>query len=207
MKIWSRDFTRFEKVLLLVLICLVIGLVYYQFVEKPVRREIASLKAESSDLEMELATVNANAERMSQMNDELSAMRGSGHISRMESYNNSRNEIELLNTILSDTLKYSISFAEVTRSNDQIRRNFSLEFRTPSYDSMRQIVERLCNCEYRCLVDEIRCTTTHNDKESYVTVRLTATFYETMVGGTPDAGLPKDSEAEQEEVQDYGLGR
>ena len=41
MKIWSRDFTRFEKTLLLILSVILIGLVYFQFVEKPVRRAIS----------------------------------------------------------------------------------------------------------------------------------------------------------------------
>lgn len=201
MKIWSRDFTRFEKTLLLILSVILIGLVYFQFVEKPVRRAIASSKAESRDLETELTAVKARAERLDKLDSEIDAIKGSGSVSRMESYNNSSREVDLLNDILSDTLKYTITFADVTRTNDQIRRNFTLEFRTADYYSMRKVIERICGSQYRCLVDEIRCTTTHNDKESYVTAKLTATFYETMVGGTPDAGLPVDSAASQNEAE------
>lgn len=203
MKIWSRDFTRFEKILLLVLSVLLIGLLYYQFVDKPVRKATASAKEESAMLETELAAVSARASHLGKLQEEMneiSAAEG-GKISRMESYNNSRAEIALLNDILSDTLKYTISFADVTRSNDQIRRNFTLEFRTADYSSMRKIIERLCDCEYRCLIDEIRCKVTKNEKESYVTAKLTATFYETMVGGTPDAGLPKDSASSESKAQ------
>lgn len=201
MKIWSRDFTRFEKTLLLILSVILIGLVYFQFVEKPVRRAIASSKAESRDLETELTAVKARAERLDKLDSEIDAIKGSGSVSRMESYNNSSREVDLLNDILSDTLKYTITFADVTRTNDQIRRNFTLEFRTADYYSMRKIIERICGSPYRCLVDEISCTTTRNDKESYVTAKLTATFYETMVGGTPDAGLPVDSAASQNEAE------
>ena len=201
MKIWSRDFTRFEKALLLILSVILIGLVYFQFVEKPVRRAIASSRAESRDLETELTAVKARAERLDKLDSEIDAIKGSGSVSRMESYNNSSREVDLLNDILSDTLKYTITFADVTRANDQIRRNFTLEFRTADYYSMRKVIERICGSPYRCLVDEIRCTTTRNDKESYVTAKLTATFYETMVGGTPDAGLPEDSAASQNEAE------
>ena len=203
MKIWSRDFTRFEKILLLVLSILLIGLLYYQFVDKPVRKATASAKEESAMIETELAIVSARATHLGKLQKEMNEISaaGGGRISRMESYNNSRAEIALLNDILSDTLNYTISFADVTRSNDQIRRNFTLEFRTTDYYSMRKIIERLCNSEYRCLVDEIRCKMTKNDKESYVTAKLNATFYETMVGGTPDAGLPKDSASAESNAQ------
>lgn len=205
MNIWSRDFTKAEKVLLLILSVILIGLVYLQFVDKPVRKEIASAKAQSADLKSELAVVNAKVERLAKLNSEIDEIKGSSSPSRMESYNNSRREIELLNEILSDTQKYTITFADVTRDGDQIRRNFTLEFRTPDYSSMRRTIEQLCSSEYRCLVDEIRCTATRNDRDSYVTARLTATFFETMVGGTPDAGLPEDSAVSESEVDVSGL--
>jgi hypothetical protein len=48
------------------------------------------------------------------------------------------------------------------------------------------------------LISDLRCSAvssgTMND-DSQISVNATATFYETMVGGTPDAGLPATSAA------------
>jgi len=201
MKIWSRDFTRFETILLVVLGVLLVGLVYIQFVDRPVRTAIASSKAECEMIESELSVVRARADRLDRLNSEMEEIRADGAASRMESYNNSKAEIALLNDVLSDAQQYTINFADVTRSNNQIRRRFTLSFRTDDYRSMRRIVDKLCASPYRCLIDEIRCTATSNSKESYVSANVTATFFETMVGGTPDAGLPEDSAAAERDVQ------
>ena len=198
MKMWSRDFTRTEKILLLVLSVLLIGLLYYQLVDKPVRTSIASARAELESLQTEYDAVAIKAKNLEQLQSEINEIKGSGSLSRMESYNNSRAEIALLNDILSETLDYTIEFSDVTRSNEQIRRNFTLKFRTQDYSAMRRVIEQLCNSKERCLVTVMRCQTTRNETEYYVTANVTATFFETMVGGRPDAGLPEDSAAVQE---------
>ena len=118
MKIWSRDFTRLEKILLLVLSVILVALVYYQFVDRPVRTSIASARAESQALQTELDAVKIKAKNLERLQNEIDEIKGSGSLSRMESYNNSRAEIALLNDILADTLDYTIEFSDVTRSNE-----------------------------------------------------------------------------------------
>ena len=193
MKIWSRDFTRREKVTLFGLLILLIAILYFQCVDRPVRTSINAARAEAQEIETEMSIVAAKVRQLTKMQNELDDVKGSGVLSRMESYNNSSAEISFLYDILAETQQYNIEFSDITRNGDQIRRNFSLKFRTRDYDAMRNVITRLCASEYRCLVDEIRCQRTINERESYVTANVTATFYETMVGGKPDAGLPKDS--------------
>ena len=190
MKIWSRDFTRKEKILLLVLALILVGLVYYQFVDKPVRRSIAESKAECEAIETELAVAQTKAQHLQKLESELNDMKSGETISYMASYNNSREEVALLNDILSNTKEYTINFADVTRSKDQIRRNFTLQFQTRDYDAAQDIMTRLLQGENRCLVGDMKCSV---DKDGVVIVDALATFYETMVGGVPDAGLPSDS--------------
>ena len=193
MKIWSRDFTRREKLTLFGLLILLIGILYFQCVDRPVRTSINAARAEAQEIEAEMSVAAAKVRQLTKMQNELDDVKGSGVLSRMESYNNSSAEISFLYDILAETQQYNIEFSDITRNGDQIRRNFSLRFRTRDYDAMRNVITRLCASEYRCLVDEIRCQRTINERESYVTANVTATFYETMVGGKPDAGLPKDS--------------
>ena len=54
----------------------------------------------------------------------------------------------------------------------------------------REIIERLRDGENRCIVSDVRCSIATIGTTS---VEAQATFYETMVEGTPDAGLPADA--------------
>ena len=195
MKIFSRNFTRAEKVLLLILALILVGLVYYLAVDRPVRSAIETAKAECEALENEMLVASAKAQHLKKLETEMDEMKADGSDSYMASYNNSKEEVALLNDILSDTQQYTITFANVTRSNDQIRRNFTLQFRTADYAAMQKVIEGLSGSEYRCQVGDIQCSVVkEKDGRSYVSASVTATFYETMVGGTPDAGLPEAAE-------------
>ena len=190
MKILSRDFTRAEKILIAVLVLILLGLAYYQFVDKPVRQSIANAQSEADMLQTELTAAQARLAAAQKVKNSLDELEASGQMSWMGSYNNSKAEVAFLNGILADTLQYSVSFANVTRAGNQIRRSFTLEYRTGSYASAHEIMARLCQSHDRCLVSDASCSM---EDSGEVVVRQAATFYETMVGGTPDAGLPADS--------------
>ena len=193
MKVWGREFTRMEKVLLAILALILVGLVYYQFVHKPVRKAIEAANAESDALQTELTVAQAKADHLKALSEELESLKADGSTTYMASYHNAKAEIALLNDILSDTAQYTISFANVTRSGDQIRRNFTLQFRTADYAAMRKVIDGLLTSPYRCLVGDIQCSMgQERDGAGYVSANVTATFFETMEGGTPDAGLPED---------------
>lgn len=190
MKIMSRNFTRAEKLLLLLLALILVALFYYKLVDQNVRSSIASSNAEKQSLETELMAVQARVRNLEKMQKEVNALTGSGEASRMESYNNSKAEVAFLNDILSEAGDYSVQFSEVTRNGDQIRRAFTLQYKTTTYRAAEDIMKKLCSGEYRCLIGDVNCTIA---EDGATTVRMMATFYETMVGGTPDAALPEDS--------------
>ena len=192
MKIMSRDFTRTEKILIAVLTLILLGLVYYQFVEKTVRSSITNAQSEASMLQTELDAAQARLAAAQNIKNSMDELEASGQKSWMGSYNNSKAEVTFLNAILADTLQYSVTFSNVTRAGDQIRRSFTLEYRTDSYASAHEIMARLSQSHDRCIVSEASCAL---ENDGVVVVRQAATFYETMVGGVPDAGLPADSAA------------
>jgi beta-glucosidase/6-phospho-beta-glucosidase/beta-galactosidase len=201
-KILSRDFSRGEKIILIILAIVLVGLVYYQFVDKAVRESIEKANAEAEAIKVELTTVNAKIKRMEEMQAELDSITSDPNASYMGSYNNSKEEIAFLNDVLSNALQYSISFSNVTRDGDQIRRNFSLQFTTSDFSGMEKVMKQLCDGKLRCLINDISYSITRYnysaaEREEYgvdyyerVNLNCTATFFETMVGGTEDAGLP-----------------
>ena len=207
MKILSRDFTRAEKIILVILALVLVGLAYYQFVYKMVAESIEKAHAEAEAIRVEMTGVNAKIQRMEEMQAELESIQSNPNASYMGSYNNSKEELAFLNDVLGGALQYNITFSNVTRDGDQIRRNFSLQFTTEDYASMERIISRLCDGKLRCLINDIsysvsRYNYSAADRERYgvdwyerVNVNCTATFFETMVGGIEDAGLPAQNVA------------
>ena len=197
MKALSRDFSLKEKLLLLLFSLILVGLAYYQFVDRPVREALDIAHAEAASLTTELATVEAKLEKMRRMRSEMEDVTAGGTASEMGSYNSSKAEIAILNDILQDALEYTITFSNVTRVGDQIRRNFTLQFTTDSYEIMEYMLSALSQSHYRCLIGDLRCSASKDQDvtKGIISVNATATFFETMVGGTPDAGLPESKPA------------
>lgn len=189
MKIMSRNFSLQEKILLTVLAIILLALGYYYFVDIPVRQSIVSSEAETAMLQTELQSLEQRVMYLKGIRNSLDELESMDNPGWMGSYNNSKAEVQFLNDVLAHTVNYSIAFANVTRSGDQIRRNFTLQFQTADYPEAQAIMTQLLQGENRCLVGDMRCTI---GSDGIVTINATATFYETMVGGVPDAGLPAD---------------
>ncbi len=196
MKLLSREFSIFEKILILVLCLLLVGLAYYQFVDKPSRETIAAAKAEQESLDLELTTLDAKLTQMRAKRSEMdSILAGNG--TAMGSYNNEKAELKLLNEIFKQSLRYTININNVTRVGDQIRRNFTVQFTAKDYKTLEAMIKRLTASDMRLLIGDMNCSIASGAsmKEDPISVTAAATFYETMVGGTPDAGLPASEAA------------
>lgn len=202
MNVMSREFTRSEKILLVLLSVLLIGLLYYRFVYLTTEDLVQSLKTKADTTQADLDMANARVQKLESMQKEMDDMDVDEETSRMESYNNSKRETAFLNQVLRGVNDYSITFSEVTRDGNQIRRSFSLQFVTKDYKEAVSIVNELTHGEYRCLVDDINYSLNDN-KDIYI--NLTATFFETMVGGTPDSALPQDDSDSLDEVEGEGI--
>ena len=198
MKILSRDFSGKEKILILVLVLVLVGLIYYQFVDKPVRESLEKAASEKETLTVEYNAVSLRVAQLERMKNEIDDITESGVLKQMPSYNNSKNVNKLLNDVLG-SMGYSIVFANVTRSGDLIRREIALQFSAPDYASVRSLLERLTQSDYRCLIGDLRCSVDdryrrtaeeYRDEAAPLDVVASVTFYETVVGGEIDAGLP-----------------
>ena len=206
MKTLKRDFTRKEKILILVLTIIILGLLYYLVVDRTVRTGIAQANEEAAVLEDEANAINAQVQRLSEMQDEI--MAESGDASYMPSYNASKQELEILNDVLGDADSYTINFSDLLRDGDQIKREFTLSFTANSYGSAVSILDNLENSNIRCLLGDFQVSASGEGDSSVtggsVSVNCTATFYETMYGGIEDSDLPQIEtapEVEEEPVE------
>ena len=198
MKLMSRDFTTKEKILLILLTVILLGAVYYLAVDQPVRNALAEAADAQENLTTELMVLQQKTAVLSKMQKELNTIQNHEGYGEMGSYNHSKAELDELNQLLQDADSYDISFSNVTRNGDLIRRNFSLTFSTSDYEKAEELIQRLCKGSWRCLISGINIVSQEDSLEQGgVNVGLSATFYETMTGGTPDSGLPADTSAVQ----------
>ncbi len=207
MKILSRNLSMKEKLLVVVFILILLGLAYYRFFYIPTQNSIDAAHTKRDEYQTQLLEAQKKEAQIRKMKEEIEELGDLENISRMESYNNSKEELTLLNRILDPASDYSISFSNVTRDNDLIRRSFTLNFTTGSFVQAKRIISSLESSKLRCLLGDIkysfslrRATKDEEtrggqwiDDEYYfnvVKVNTSATFYETMYDGVADAGLP-----------------
>ena len=210
MKILSRDFTTKEKIMIVVFCLILLGLAYYRFFYVPTQDQIAAANSQKANYETELMEVMAKEAQIRKMKEEIDELGELSNVSRIESYNNSKQEISLLNRVLGPATEYSISFSNIKRDGDLLRRNFTLMFKTDSFVSAKRIISSLEESPYRCVLGDIQYQLSLRRADSeeptrggrwiddeyfydVVTVNTNATFFETMYDGVADAGLPAES--------------
>ena len=192
MKILSRDFTLKEKILLGLLVVIILGFCYYQFLDQPVRDSIARSEAQKASLEIELTSVQTKIAQLEKMKTEIDKIIADGSIAPMPSYNNNK-EVNLLLNEVFGPYNYYLVFSDLTRDGNQIRRAIKIEFVPRDYETMEAAFAQLEKSKFRCLVDNVQYSkTTDTRGDSLYFASAVVTFYETMVGGTPDSGLPAD---------------
>lgn len=194
MKVLKRKFTLKETILIIVLAVIILGLAYYKFVDEPVRSQTESAETQAESLETEKTIVTAQLTNLRKMENELSEAEAGGEATYMASYNNSAEEIAFLNTIFYKprVSNYSFGFSDVTKDGNQIRRNVSISYSTSSYDEAMAIIEDLSESHLRLVIGNVSASVGNSRDESVYSVSLTITFFETMVGGIADAGLPAE---------------
>ena len=192
MRILSRDFTLAEKALFIALGAVLAGLIYYQFFYVPVKNDVENTTQERDMLQSQVLTMESRLARLQQMEADLEKFEASGNPSRMPSYSNDNSAVilALFNQVLRG-LPYNVNRVRLTEEGNQIRRYYTLQFATDNFASAKRIVASLAHGDSRCLLSSLSYAVSFNaENQSSVVVSLELAFYETMVGGTPDIGLP-----------------
>jgi cell division protein FtsL len=188
----SREFTRREKILLLIMCVLLIGILYFQFVYKPARESIK--KYDTAKLETQLLTEQTKASSIKKMNREMASNKA-GNAGVVASYNNVKNEIKALNDIFAGARTFNMEFSPATKDGDAVRRNIDISFTAGSYNAAENILKKLYNCKYRCLIRTINITSTGSGVQSgAVTGTLKVTFFETLYNADTKDGLTEESQ-------------
>lgn len=201
----SRKFTTREKVLLLVCAVLLLGILYYRVVWVETANIIAANDVTLLEDEMLLEQMRATSKK--QMVDEMAGgtMEPTGEVAV---YNNLQNEINELNSILASADTYNIGFFDATLDGTTVRRDVNITFHTGDYGSMKSTLQKLHDCQYRCLIQDMTVSTTARaeggiQRNGDINVSLKVTFYETTNNAETTIGLPEpETEAAAESEQE-----
>lgn len=177
----KRQFSAREWKLLglLAAILAVTGFVMLFYIPMRDERDDCLSQAESCRTEAEV--FRAQLEDKLRMEREMEAQGADGKtLLSIPDYDNLQPVIVELNNILAGTDTYSLSFASVDEAQSIVRRSISLSYSAGSYDAARAVLQRLHDCAYRCMLDNISIGFGEGEEgnRDSATVSATIVFFE-----------------------------
>lgn len=180
---FTYSFNNREKVLLVILACMLIGVFYYFVVQVPVTDRIMAAQALQADAEDNMVIESSKATKMKKMQAVIDAADSNTLKAEIPQYNNIKNVmVQLDNIVGSATTDYNISFSQITTNEGLVYRPINMSFDCANYAAAKNIILNLNNCQYRCMIDSVSIEPESSSNESIaaspVTVSLTITFIE-----------------------------
>lgn len=170
-----------EMVMVVFLIVLVVGVVYYMAFYTPLQEELATIASQSANIDSQIAASTSRISAMDTMQAELDEIfaRPESEITEIAPFDNKEVVLSQLNGILQRSEEYSLSFADPAINSDgTVRRNVSMSFRCADYESAKSIIRDLTECQWRCLVSNLSLSGSGDLMEGAVSVSATITFFE-----------------------------
>lgn len=189
----TRQFSKSEKTLLAFVAILLLAAVYYFGIYSPTTSQLEDIKTQQQDVDSELITEEAKTMRLATMRKELETLELAGNFVETPAYDNQQPVITMLNAILSETKDYSLTFQEITmpESGTTVRRPVQMTFNCSSYQQARNVIGRLHDGPYRCLISALSFAIDNGEggavdeatasiSNSGVTVTLLVTYFENL---------------------------
>ncbi len=148
----NYSFSKREIALILILILVLVGLLYYRFVYLGISDQVDQYN--TADLESQLQLEQLQLIEWQKMQDEIDDI-GQVSTSSLETYDNQKQEINLLNDIFEPVIRYNFSFEKPVAIIDTVRRNVTVSFTTIDYNSALEIISQLHSSKYRVLLRDI----------------------------------------------------
>ena len=142
----NRPFTTREKVMLVILSLMIIGICYYKFLLEPINNQIEQYNQTAAG-EQDIITQNmALIQKKKEMEQELEAIFAENpDPDPIPSYDNSGVLMVEIHSILDGTVDYTLSFSDTSLLSGGylLRRPLELEFSVTTYSQARSIINRL----------------------------------------------------------------
>ena len=194
----KHEFTFKEKALAFIVFILAVGLLYYNFGYKTFKNQLELYN--TSPLEDEMLAEQAKATKIAQMKQVIADSRDrvTGDLSV---YNNQANEIIEMGQIYDEEGdNVSISWSEPILTDTIVRRPVSISFHTGGYQRFKNILQKMSEMKYRCLITDTTIVDSEKDNNDGIlnsgsmNSTISVIFFETTEGAKSLAGLtiPKE---------------
>ena len=169
----KKQLTLREKILMCILAVLLVVCAYYYAFYMPVLQKIIDNKAEIAFLDEQNQILDAQVEKMNQMQRELDEIISgeTGSVKELPAYDNSQNVMHSLSSILENANQYNVSFSSVEIEESTVRRHINLSYDCNDYASAKEILEQIYESEYRSLIKDVHLS--GGEESYYVTVQIT----------------------------------
>ena len=146
----KKEFTKREKILLLVLAVLVIGLGYYKFVLQPINSKISDYRNMESELQLEYEQNQIKAARINMMEKEIQKAQADG-------------------------IKRTVAPPD---TSDIVKRPVQITYDTSTYKQARAIIDKLYSSQYAMQVDDLTIQTREATDRQVVTTYISIIYFE-----------------------------
>ena len=179
------------KVLAVALILVILGMVYYYFVDTSFQQQKASY--DTTPIEEQMTVELVKAQTIKKMQEEI-AKGGSGLNGVVAVYDNQSTEIQAINDMFGENATNIMIEWKIPELTGQIvRRDAAIKFTTDSYVNARQIIDQLASSDYRLVINDVNINAGNRDASfetsEEINVSVSVTFFETTFGAESTKGL------------------
>jgi len=189
----NRTLTVKEKITFVFLALIVVIALWYLLFFSPTKASIVELQGDQAegtrgiignledqkeDIDLQLATFKKWQQELG-----IDMNKQSDDFAKIADFNNIRALTAELNTILADATSFNMSFAQISTPEEQgkdcYRRDVTLSFVTPNYETARAILKKLNESQYGCLLQNLDISEAADSAgANAVTVNATLSFFE-----------------------------
>lgn len=175
-----RHLTTRELVLLGVLAVLLLVSGYLMLFYLPMTAELDRLNADAELCSLELETVRLRVEEKHRMERELEALFARPEPPQaLPAYDNLRQVMFELNTVLGPTKGYALSFGTVDSAQSPVYRSISFSFTGTDYQQVQTVLRKLRDSAYRSILDDLRLSFA-DGVQGEVTVNGSIVYFESV---------------------------
>lgn len=126
----------------------------------PTQAKIENYKQEALVVDDQILVAEVKAAKLNRMEKELAEIKAGDmtNIKELPKYDNSRNVMNSLSSILVKASQYNVSFSGVSEEEGIVRRNIALTYSADSYEIAKAILSDIYDGEYRCLMKDLHIT-------------------------------------------------
>lgn len=179
----NRAFSTREKVLLVILALLLIGVGYFKLLLEPINESIDNYTQLASSEQDAMLQGTAQLVQLRQMEQELEVIHESGEAVPLPAYDNAEGLLVELNHILAASTEYTLNFGTVDMLDGGyiVRRPLSLQFSAKNYAAARGILAALHDSANVNQISDLSVSLPE-DPDKGVQVTCSVTFYELKNG-------------------------